>query len=60
MLTRTQVFDTLEKMPEHFSLDQLFDKLLFINKVGIGLAQSENGQVNSKEEAKQKLSKWLK
>jgi len=60
MLTRTQVVDTLEKMPEQFSIDQLFDKLLFINKVEIGLAQSENGQVNTKEQSKQKLSKWLK
>lgn len=60
MLTRTQVFNTLEKMPEKFSLDQLFDELLFINKIEIGLSQSANGQVNSKEEAKQKLSKWLK
>jgi len=60
MLTRTQVFDTLEKMPEQFSIDHLFDKLLFVNKVEIGIAQSENGQVNSKEQAKQKLSKWLK
>ena len=60
MLTRTQVVDTLEKMPEQFSIDQLFDKLLFINKVEIGLDQSENGQVNTKEQAKRKLSKWLK
>jgi len=45
---------------EQFSIDYLFDKLLFINKVEIGLAQSENGQVNTKEQAKQKLSKWLK
>ena len=56
MLTRTQVFDTIEKMPEQFSLDQLIDKLLFINKVEIGLSQSANEQVNSKEQAKQKLS----
>ena len=55
MLTRTQVFDTLEKMPEQFSIDQLFDKLLFINKVEIGLVQSESGQVNTKEQVKQKL-----
>jgi len=60
MLTRTQVFDTLETMPEQFSLDDFFDKLLFINKVEIGLSQSATGQVNSKEQAKQKLSKWLK
>jgi len=59
MLTRTQVFDTLEKMPEQFSIDQLFDKLLFINKVEIGLAQSENGQVNTKEQAKQKFSNLI-
>jgi len=57
-----QVFDTLEKMPEQFSIDQLFDKLLFINKVEIGLAQSENGQVNTKEQAqsdKLKIKKKL-
>jgi len=60
MLTRTQVFKTIEKMPEQFSLDQLFDKLNFISKVEIGLSQSANGQINSKEQAKQKLSKWLK
>ena len=54
------LFDTLEKMPEQFSIDQLFDKLIFINKVEIGLVQSANGQVNSKEQAKEKLSKWLK
>jgi len=60
MITKTQIFDTVAKMPEQFSIDQLFDKLLFINKVEIGLSQSANGQVNSKEQAKQKLSKWLK
>jgi len=60
MLTRTQVFDTVAKMPEHFSLDHLFDKLLFINKIEIGLSQSANGQVNTKQQAKKKLSKWLK
>ena len=60
MLKRTQVFETLEKMPEQFSIDQFFDKLLFISKVEVGLEQSKNGQVNTKEQAKQKLSKWLK
>jgi hypothetical protein len=44
-------------MPEQFSIDQLFDKLLFINKVEIGLAQSENGQVNTKEQARHRNSR---
>ena len=60
MLTKIQVIDTLKQMPENFSIDQLFDKLNFINKVEMGLSQSANGQVNTKEQAKEKLSKWLK
>ena len=39
---------------------KLPEKLLFIEKVEKGIAQSESGNVNTKEEAKQKLSKWLK
>ncbi|MDR2680552.1 MAG: hypothetical protein LBC47_07060 [Tannerella sp.] len=60
MLTREKVFDALEQMPEHFSIDQLFDKLIFINKVETGLSQSAQGRVNTKEQAKEKLSGWLK
>jgi hypothetical protein len=60
MLTKTQVFDTLEEMPEQFILDEFLDKLFFINKVEFGLSQSSNGQVNTKEQSMQKLSKWLK
>ena len=35
------------------------DKLIFIEKVNIGLAQSENGMVSSESKAREKLSKWL-
>ena len=60
MLTKIQVIDTLKQMPESFSIDQLFDKLNFINKIEFGLSQLANGQVNTKEQAKEKLSKWSK
>jgi len=60
MLTRTQVFDTVEKLPEQFSIDQLINKLVFIDKVEKGLEQSKSGNINTKEQTKEKLSKWLK
>ncbi len=60
MLTRAQVFNTVENLPEQFSIDQLIDKLMFIDKVETGFKQSESGNVNTREQAKQKLSKWLK
>ena len=59
MLTKTQIFDTIEGIPEFISLDEMIDKLIFIEKVNIGLAQSENGMVSSEEEAVKKLSAWL-
>lgn len=57
MLTKTQVTNIMEKLPEEFSIDQLVEKLIFINKVETGLKQSEAGNVNTKEQVKQKLSK---
>ena len=59
MLTKTQIFDTVDDLPEWVSLDEMIDKLIFIEKVNIGLAQSENGMVSSEEEAVKKLSGWL-
>jgi hypothetical protein len=60
MLTKEQVYNTVKKLPEQFSIDQLVDGLIFMDKVEIGLKQSMAGNVNSNKQAKQKLSKWLK
>ena len=59
MLTKTQIFDTVETLSDHVSLDDLIDRFIFIEKVNIGLEQSEKGMVSSEEEVRKKLSKWL-
>jgi hypothetical protein len=60
MITKAQIIKTLDKLPDELSIDQVIDELLYIEKVQQGLSDSENDRVNSKEEAKDKLSKWLK
>jgi hypothetical protein len=60
MITKTQLIDTLGKLPENLTIDQLIDHIIFVEKVQKGLADSTEGRVNSKEEAKLKLNKWLK
>ena len=47
MLTKAQIFDTVEELPEQISLDELIDKFIFVEKVNIGLEQSRNGMVCS-------------
>jgi len=60
MITKAQIINSLDKLPENLTIDQVVDQLIFIEKVQKGLDDSVNGRINTKEEAKQKLSKWLK
>lgn len=60
MLTKDNVIKTISKFPDNFTLDELVDKLIFMDKVDRGLEQSLANKVSSQDEAKKKLSKWLK
>jgi hypothetical protein len=60
MITKTQLLDTLDKLPENLTIDQVIDHLIFVEKVQKGLDESAKGLSNTKEEAKEKLKKWLK
>jgi hypothetical protein len=60
MLTKENVIKTVSNLPDHFSLDELIDRLIFIDKVQKGLEESLADKVITKELAKKRLSKWLK
>ena len=60
MITKSQLIQTIEDMPEKFSIDDFLDKILLLQKIEAGLNQSENGETLSTEEGKERLSKWLK
>jgi hypothetical protein len=60
MITKTQIINSLEKLPEYLTIDQIVDHLIFIEKVQKGLDDSANGRIYTNEQAKKKLKKWLK
>ena len=60
MLTKDSVLKTIAKLPDNFDLDELIDKLIFMDKVEKGLDQSLKDQVVSETQAEKKLAKWLK
>lgn len=55
MLTKEQVTDALRDLPGQFTLDELVDRLIFIQKVEEGLKQSERGEVYSTEQARTRM-----
>ena len=58
MLTKSQVISSIKEMPDQFSIDDLMDKLILLQKIGVGLEQSEKSEVYSSKEAKEMLKKW--
>ncbi|MEB2781049.1 hypothetical protein U3A58_11655 [Algoriphagus sp. C2-6-M1] len=59
MLTKTLIKKQLEKLPEEFSLDDLIEHLILVQKLESGLKDSEEGKVISEEELDQEVNKWF-
>ncbi len=50
MLTKSIVKKQLEKLPEEFSLDDLVEQLILIQKIQSGLSDSEENRIIPEEE----------
>ncbi len=60
MITKALIRNTLDSLPDNVTMEQVIEHLIFLDKVQKGMDDSDNGRVNTVEEAKQKLNKWLK
>ena len=52
MLTKNTVKQTIESLPESFTIDELIEQLLFIEKVDEGIKQSDEGKTISNDDVK--------
>jgi len=60
MLTKSKVKETIKNLPDSFTIDQLIDQLIFIEKIEEGIKQSEEGKVISNENLKTEMNRWSK
>ncbi len=60
MLTKERLNKTIKRLPDSFTIDELIDQLIFIEKVEEGYKQSEDGKVVSNEDVKLMIDKWSK
>lgn len=58
MLTQERVIETVMALPREFSLDDLVDKLIVIEKINKGLKQIENGEYITTDDLTDKLKAW--
>ncbi len=60
MLTKQSVINALDKLPENFSVEDLIERIILISKIEEGIEDVNNGNIFTTEQAKTKLSKWVK
>jgi hypothetical protein len=58
MLTKGILNKTVNELPDSFTIDELIDQLIFIEKIEEGIKQSESGKVVSNEDVKLMIDKW--
>jgi hypothetical protein len=59
MLAKDKVIETIKTLPDSFSIDDLVDKMILLQKIENGLAQSDRDEVIDDDQLDEKLGKWL-
>lgn len=59
IIKKSQLKKTIESLPEQFTIDQIIDQLILLDKIEKAEKASENGQVIKEEDLDQELEKWF-
>lgn len=57
-MKREKVIDTVNDLPQEFELEELLEKLVFVEKVERGLKQIEADRTISHDQVKEMVKKW--
>lgn len=44
MITKEKAIEAIKSLPEEFSIEELMDRLILLNKIETGLRQGEEGE----------------
>jgi predicted transcriptional regulator len=57
-MKREKAMEAVKNLPEDFALEELIERLVFIEKVEKGLAQVEEGKIVPHSQIKEMVKKW--
>lgn len=57
-MKRDKAIETINELPQEFDLDELFERLIFAEKVDKGLEQLDEGKIVTHEKVKEITKKW--
>jgi hypothetical protein len=60
MITKDKVIELVEHMPDTFSVDELVERVLILEKIEKAQKEIANGQGMDWEDFKKEMDQWLK
>ena len=57
-MKRDKAIQTINELPAEFDLEELIEKLIFIEKVEKGLQEADAGKTITHEQLKDEIKKW--
>jgi hypothetical protein len=60
MLTKSSLKKQIDKFPEQFTIDELIDRLILLEKIETGEKQSTNKETITEQDLDDEIEKWFK
>ncbi|MBC6368434.1 hypothetical protein [Algoriphagus sp. AK58] len=60
MITKEKAIEAIKSLPDEFSIEELMDRLILLNKIETGIRQTQQGETYTSEEAKRMVKEWSK
>lgn len=60
MITKSKLKAQIESFPEEFTIDELVERLILIEKIERGYQQSESGHYVAESDLDNEIDKWFK
>lgn len=57
-MKKNSALDAINEFPQEFELEDLIERLVFVEKVEKGLQQLDEGKTTTHEEVKEAIKKW--
>jgi hypothetical protein len=58
IITKNTVRQSIDNLPDSFTIDELIEQLIFVEKVEEGIKQSDEGKIISNDDVKNMIEKW--
>lgn len=58
-LTKKVLLKSMKELPEEFTIDELMERLVVLQKIERGLKEMADGKGLTNEQARKRLARWL-